>query len=200
MAYVGMFRSTGTNLQMVARYDGDIPGWGGLARNDRLYVGDFNGDGKADVYIFNGDDWSMAYLGMFRSAGSGLQMAVRYDGDVPGWGGLARHDQFMPADINGNGRTGLFAYNYQDWSTEYLGRMISNGSALTADFVGDWVGEWNLGPSDAYEVCNFEGAKGRPDLFVHNQDWFGMIRGRRSLSLQKLYFRWIHSYRYGRNW
>jgi len=200
MSYVGMFRSTGTNLQMTSRFDGDIPGWGGLARNDRLYVGDFNGDHKADLYIFNGADWSISYLGMFRSTGTGLQMANRFDGDVPGWGGLARNDQFLPADFSGDGKTDLFVYNTQDWATEYLGRMRSTGSALTADFVGDWVGEWNLSGADRYEVCNFEGLTGQPDLFVHNQDWFGMIHGRRSLSLHKIYSRWIHNYRYGRNW
>ena len=75
---------------MTARYDGDIPGWGGLARNDELILGDFDADGRCDVFIFNGDDWSMPYLGMFRSAGSGLAYVRRFDGDVPGWGGLAR--------------------------------------------------------------------------------------------------------------
>ena len=128
MAYVGMFRCTGTNLQMSARYDGDIPGWGGLARNDQLVVGDFNGDRRADLYIFNGPDWSMPYLGMFRSVGNGLQMSARYDGDVPGWGGLARNDVFFPADINGDGRTDLFGFNCRDWSTEYIGKLDFNGS------------------------------------------------------------------------
>ena len=210
MTYVGMFRCTGNDLQMTMRYDGDIPGWGGLRKNDTLYVGDFNGDGKADLYIFNGEDWSMPYLGMFRSTGTALQMSQRYDGDVPGWGGMARHDQFFPSDINGDGRTDLFAWNFQDWSTEYLGRMISSGSALTASFIGDWVGEWNLGAVDQFAPCNFQGgifnpirpvrARGKPDLFVHNKDWFGMIRGNPDFRLQKIYYRWIHNYRYGRNW
>jgi hypothetical protein len=200
MSYVGMFRSTGNDLQMTARFDGDIPGWGGLARNDRLYVGDFDADHMADLYIFNGLDWSMSYVGMFRSNGTGLDFVNRFDGDVPGWGGLAPNDQFLPADFTGDGRTDLFVYNTQDWITEYLGRMQSSGNALTADFIGDWVGEWNLGSVDRYEVCNFEGAKGQPDLFVHNQDWFGMIRGWRSLGLQTIYNRWIHNYRYGRHW
>jgi len=200
MSYVGMFRASASNLTMTARYDGDIPGWGGLAQHDRLMVGDFNGDKKADIYIFNGDDWSMPYLGMFRSTGSGLQYVNRYDGDVPGWGGMARHDLFFPADITGDGKTDLFAYNSADWAEEYLGRMLTNGTALTANYVGDWIGEWNLGPNDRFETCNFEGARGKPDLFVHNHDWFGMIRGYRALHLQKIYYRWIHNYRYGRNW
>ena len=69
--------------------------------------------------------------------GTGLQLAHRYDGDVPGWGGLASNDQFLPADITGDGKTDLFAYNTQDWATEYLGRMTSSGNALAADFGND---------------------------------------------------------------
>ncbi len=200
MSYVGMFRSTGSDLQMTERYDGDIPGWGGLAEHDHLIVGDFDGDGKDDIFIFNGEDWSMPYLGMFRSTGNALEIVNRYDGDVPGWGGLARHDKFLKADINGDRRADLFAYNLVDWSEEYLGRMISTGTGLRASFTGDWVGEWNLGGGDRFEVCNYQGLTGQPNLFVHNRDWFGMIQGRRGLSLQRLYYRWIHNYRHGRNW
>ena len=200
MSYVGMFRSTGSDLTMTARHDGDIPGWGGLAKHDQLIVGDFDGDGKADLYIFNGDDWSMSYLGMFKSTGTDVTMVHRYDGDVPGWGGLARHDKFLRADITGDGKADLWAYNYTDWSEEYLGRMISTGSGLRASFSGDWVGEWNLGGIDKFEVCNYQGGSGQPNLFVHNQDWFGMMQGRRGLSLQHIYYRWIHNYRHGRNW
>ena len=78
--------------------------------------------------------------------------------------------------------------------------MISTGNGLTADVVGDWVGEWNLGGIDKFEVCNYQGLSGQPNLFVHNQNWFGMMQGRRGLTLQKIYYRWIHNYRYGRNW
>jgi hypothetical protein len=200
MSYVGMFRSSGADLVMTQRYDGDIPGWGGLAAGDRLIVGDFDGDGRDDVYIFNGVDWSMCYVGMFRSDGKELSLTRRYDGDVPGWGGLARNDRFLPADITGDGRTDLFVVNTEDWATEYLGRMISLGNELVGDFVGDWVGEWNLGPADRYETATVQGSAGRPDLFVHNTDWFGIINGGTGLSLQRIYYRWIHDYRFGRNW
>jgi hypothetical protein len=200
MSYVGLFRSVRNSFRLVARYDGDIPGWGGLASHDRLHVGDFNGDGKADLYIFNGLDWSMPYLGMFASTGSGVTQVARYDGDVPGWGGLAQHDRFFPADIAGSSKTGLFVYNSQDWAEEYLGRMIPHGTSLSADFVGDWVGEWNLGSGDAFEVGTFQGAKSGASLFVHNRDWFGVITSQQGLALRRIYNRWIHNYRHGRNW
>ncbi len=200
MTYVGLFRSGPAGLSMTARYDGDIPGWGGLARNDQLILGDFDGDGRCDVFIFNGVDWAKPYLGMFRSVGSGLTYANRYDGDVPGWGGLAAHDQFFAADLDANGRCDLWGWNHQDWSEEYLGRLRSTGSALKADFAADWVGEWNLGPADQFEAARFDGRRGQPSLFVHNTDWFGVISGRRGITLQRIYYRWIHDYRYGRNW
>jgi IgA Peptidase M64/FG-GAP-like repeat len=200
MSYIGMFHGQPADLHIVRRYDGDVPGWGGLATNDHLFVADFEGRGRAGLYIFNGADWAMPYLGMFRSSGRELVMVHRYDGDVPGWGGMARNDRFLTADINGDGKTDLFAYNVDDWVTEYLGKMITDGSSVAASWVGDWVGEWNLGSVDRYAVCNFQGATGQPDLFVFNRDWFGMMRGHPSLALQKIYYRWIHNYRYGRNW
>jgi len=196
--YLGMLRSNGTALHMAHRYDGAMPDWQ-MRPNDRHYVGDFDGDGKADLYVFNGDDWSIAYLGMLSAQGNHLTMTKRYDGTVPGWQ-MRRHDHHYLADIDNNGKADLFVYNSADWYSEYLGTMISNGTALTASWVVDWVGEWNLGPVDRFEPCDFEGAGGRRDLIVHNQDWLGMIKATPGLSLQRLYYRWIHNYHYGRNW
>lgn len=196
--YLGMLRSTGTSLSMSRRYDGSMPGWQ-MRRNDRHLVGDFNADGKADLYVFNGSDWSIAYLGMLASTGSALSMTRRYDGNVPGWQ-MRRNDLHHLADIDGNGKADLFVFNSEDWYSEYLGTMRSNGTALSANWAVDWVGEWNLGSVDRFEPCDYEGAGGRRDLFVHNQDWFGMIKATPGLALESLYFRWIHNYHHGRNW
>ena len=196
--YLGMLRSTGSALAMTRRYDNTLPGWQ-MSSGDRLYVGDFDGDGKADLYVFNGDNWAIAYLGMWRSLGNGLCLVERYGGNVPGWQ-MRRHDRHWVGDVNGDGRRDLFVFNHQDWRTEYLGTMVSNGQGLSAQWRADWVGEWNLGSVDRFEVCNYEGVGGERDLFVHNQDWFGMMRATPNLALQRIYFRWIHNYRYGRNW
>lgn len=201
IAYLGLLRSNGNSLSMSHRYDGSMPGWA-MREHDRHYVGDFNGDGRADLYVFNGMNWSIAYLGMLSSTGSALSMAKRYDGNAPGWQ-MRTHDRHYIADIDGNGLADLVVYNHQDWSYEYLGTMVSSGSALNCSWAEDWVGEWNLGSVDQFIPCNYEGIAGKRDLFVHNYNWFGMIRTnttRPKFKLNKIYYKWIHNYRYGRNW
>jgi len=198
IGYLGMLRSTGAALTMARRFDGVMPGWQ-MRPGDQHFIGDFNGDGTADLYVFNGSDWAIAYLGMLRSTGADLAFVHRYDGNAPGWQ-MRRNDRHYVADINGDGRADLFVFNAQDWATEYLGTMISTGAGLNSSWKADWVGEWNLGAVDQFDTCNYEGAAGRRDLFVHNQNWFGMLRASPGLTLQRLYYRWIHNYRYGRNW
>jgi hypothetical protein len=196
--YLTMLRSDGTGFTQVRRYDDALPGWS-MATGDMHYAGDFSGDGKADLYVFNGVNWNMAYLGMLRSDGANLTTVRRYDGNAPGWQ-MRTNDHHFVGDIDGNGRADLFVYNHQDWATQYLGTMVSTGDALTCSWSSDWVGEWNLGAVDQFEVCNYEGGNRRRNLIVHNRDWLGMIRAAPTLSLRRIYHKWIHNYRYGRNW
>jgi hypothetical protein len=252
--YLGLIRNQRGSLRCIRMWTNDLPGWGGFETNDRFYIGDFNGDGKDDLYLFNGPDWANPYLGMFRSTGSDFVAVRLYDGDVPGWGGLAEHDQFLPADLVGTGRVGLFAWNMVDWGPNYAGRMVSSGTALTADWREDWVGEWRLGSVDRFTVARpslrrlvldpivhaaalrrglnrrwgsleVEGinridsdalglierlrlvdlgslllTEGPDRVIAHNQQWLGTYRTAAPLTLESIYYRWIHNYKYGRNW
>lgn len=196
--YLGMLESRGTALDMARRFDGGLPSWE-MRPSDRFFVADFDGDGRKDLFVFNGHNWSIPYLGMLRSEGRDLSMARRYDGDVPGWQ-MRKNDRHFVCDADGDGKEGLFVYNSSDWATEYLGVMRSGGTDLHARWTANWVGEWNLGQVDRFEVSNYEGVPGRRNLIVHNQNWLGMIRAAPNLQLQKIYYRWIHNYRHGRNW
>ena len=196
ISYLGMLRPSGAGLTMVRRYDGQLPHWQ-MTPGDQYYTGDFDGDGRADLFVFNGTNWSIAYLGLLASNGTELKATVRYDGTVPGWQ-MRKNDDHRVAELNG--RAGLFVYNWQDWGTEYLGAMASSGSGLSVNWAADWVGEWNLGGLDRLAACDYEGLGHRRDLLVHNQDWFGLIRATPTPTLDRLYFRWIHNYRHGRNW
>jgi hypothetical protein len=199
--YLGMLKSDGNTLSMTMRYGENLPSWQ-MKPQDRHYVGDFNGDGKQDLFIFNGGEWAMAYLGMFRSSGSDLLMVKRYDGNTPGWQ-MRKNDRHYISDINGDGKSDLFVYNLLDWSNKYLGIMVSNGTSLSSNRKENRIGEWILGFDDMFEPCNYEGVTGKRDLIVHNQYWLGMIRNTtpsNDLILPKIYYKWIHNYRYGRNW
>jgi len=113
---------------------------------------------------------------------------------------MRRHDRHYVGDLNGDGKGDLWFFNADDWSHVYLGAGISTGSSLNISWSQDWIGEWHLGTVDRFEPCDYQGVSGRPDLFVHNQNWFGMLRHAAPAALDKLYFRFIHNYRYGRNW
>lgn len=216
--YLGLFRNQRGSFRCIRLWTDDIPGWGGFARNDQFFVGDFTGDGKDDLYIFNGPDWANPYLAMFRSTGSDFTAVRLFDGDVPGWGGMRSHDHFLPADLTGDGRVDLFAWNMNDWSHTYAGRMISTGSNLGADFREDWVGEWHLGSADAFErvperhrrrptrglskaiIVGPFTVKGPDRILAHNADWLGTFSGTSALTMNSIYNRWVHNYRFGRNW
>jgi len=196
--YLGMLSSNNTSLTMRKRYDNVLPGWQ-MKKGDKYYVADFNGDGKKDLYVFNGLNWSIAYLGMLKSDGTNLSMVKRYDGNAPGWQ-MRKNDKHYVSDINNDGKEDLFVRNYPDWNREYLGTMRSNGTSLSCGWKEDWVGEWNLGGIDEFIACDFEGVGGKRDLIVHNTNWLGMIRATPNLSLRKIYYKWIHNYKHGRNW
>ena len=197
VGYLEMLRSTGNNFAFVRRFDQQLPGWDDMKSHDQFFVADFDGDGRQDLYVFNGPDWSMSYLEMLRSTGSNLTNSRRFDRNVPGWGEMRQHDQWFPADVDGNGRRDLYVYNSSDWATQYLGTLKSSGSNLSGGWQADWIGSWNLGPNDHFRVANFNGGSGWDDLLVFNDKWFGLLKSASGSSfLSAIYPDWIHNHNY----
>ncbi len=195
MRYLLLVRSTGTGLAYVTRYDGSLPSWA-LSTGDKFYPGDFDGDAKEDLYVWNGANWSMPYLHMVRSTGTTLASTKYYAGSVPGWT-MKPGDQWYVADVNGDAKKDVYVYNPTNWSTEYLGTLVTSGTALSGSWQADWVNGWNLGSADLFQVGNFNGGAGWQDLLVRNTDWFGMLRSSSTqVNLDSIYYKWIHNYRY----
>lgn len=204
--YLGMLRSTGTDLSNIKLFNGSLPSWS-MNTNDQFFVGDFDGDGKSDLYVFNGSDWAYAYLLMVKSTGTNLQYVKRYDSgssaaNIPGWA-MRKGDRFFISDANHDGRSDLFVYNPAvNWATEYLGTLISSGnstSPLTGSWSADWIGGWNLGAADKILVADYESAGGKADIFIRNNEWFGLIRFQApypplrspKFVMDRIYHKWI---------
>ena len=203
IGYLSLLKSTGLELELIQRFENELPGWDDMKPNDRFFVADFDGDGKDDLYVFNGQYWIEPHLQMLKSTGETLVNVIRFDGNIPGVGTLGRNDEIIVADSNGDQRDDIFIYNSRDFATEYLGTMQSTGSTLEAPFgawQGDWIGSWNLGQVDQFLVGDFDiGGLGWDDLFVRNADWFGLLRSQfYSVQLNAIYPKWIHRHRYHR--
>ncbi len=197
VGYLEMLRSNGRDFSFVRRFDQELPGWDDMKPGDEFFVGDFNGDIRQDLYVFNGRDWSMPYLEMMRSTGTDLVAVRRFDRDVPGWGEMRRNDHWFVADVNGDKRADLFVYNASDWATQYLGTLQSSGTSLNGGWQDDWIGSWNLGSADRFIVANFNGGSGWDDLLVYNDGWFGLLRSLSNRVAQTaIYPDWIHNHNF----
>lgn len=198
--YLGMLKSSGSGLTQIKLYTNTLASGWQMGNHDQHFVGDIDGDLKDDLYVWNGTDWSDAYLELTRSTGTALNFVNRYDnnsgsasGNVPGWT-LTKGDRLFPADANKDGRTDLFIYNTGDWSTEYLGTLMSGGSSLTGSSSGDWVGGWNLGAVDKILVANYEGGAGKADIFIRNNEWFGLLRrAAATFVMDRIYYHAIYT-------
>lgn len=167
---------------VVAAFERDLPGWDKMKRGDRFFVGDFDGDGSADLYVVNTTrtDWAVGYLGMLHSTGTGLEMVRRYDEVLPGWDKMKANDKFFVANLDGQGGKDLYVFNASgDWKEGYLMPLISTGTELVPGTRYDkQVPGWDdLRRGDQFFVADFDG-DGNEDLYVFNgTDWAAVYLG-----------------------
>jgi hypothetical protein len=59
-----VYRSDGTRFELVFSAVERVPGSWQFQPGDQFYIGDFNGDGKDEVVVYNSTNWAMEYLGL----------------------------------------------------------------------------------------------------------------------------------------
>lgn len=193
-AYLTMLKSTGTGFVPVRRFDTYLPGWDEMKGGDQFYAGDFDGDGKADLMVFNGTDWSMPYFILLQSTGSDLVYRHRYDRFLPGWE-MGRHEKFFVGDFNGDGRKEVLTQNTEDWNQVHLMvfRSLGNSLALTDRYYGEIRINgglyWTMRRQDELFTPNFDGNKTTDLVIFNGRDWTPEYLGLFAMNEGKLSFR-----------
>ncbi len=176
--YVGLLRTVPASFGLpqtllpVARFDGVLPGWGEIRSADQFFTGDFDGDDKTDLYVYNGKDWDIPYLLMLRSTGTDLVFHRRYDRFLSTWE-MGRQERFLTGNFDGDNLTDLVALNTRDWSQGHLHMYRSTGTHLNllARHYGTFNG-WALRNNDQVVVL----PSALPDIhdqlaFFNGSDW-----------------------------
>ncbi|QUP56489.1 hypothetical protein GO998_22665 (plasmid) [Ralstonia syzygii] len=154
--YVNVWLSNGDGTFSVSSFSP----WSGYAMPNGLWlVGDFNGDGRADiVHVVDGAD----YVNIWTSNGDGTFSVSSFNP----WPGYAMpNGLWMVGDFNGDGRTDI-VHAVQD--TDYVNVWMSNGDAtFTVNSFSPWAGY--AIPNGLWLVGDFNG-DGRADIVHAVQD------------------------------
>jgi hypothetical protein len=191
-----------TSLFRVAYDETRFSQWA-LGENDQWFAANWHGGSRTGLYVYNGTDWQRPMLAtIWADTTSGhLKTDTVYEGSLPGWY-LGRNDRFTVAGPVGDLPQGLLVFNSDDWTTEVLAVVTSDGSNLSALRTFE-MSPWTFSANDRFLPCNLSPTPADtpslfPDTIVYTADQLAIINNR-YLTLRESYVRWIHHYRYGKN-
>ena len=158
----------------------------------KVYPGDYNGDGMADLFVKGYGAWRALFLG--NSTGA---FTTAFASDADGVGGtdsdlyLTSSDaKVLPGDYNGDGVTDLFVIGYQTYRVLYLG--TTSGTFICA-FCAVSDGDNGLdaeafftGPDAQLTIGDFDG-DGKDDILTRGVGAQRRIYGRYSEAGNRFY-------------
>jgi hypothetical protein len=147
------WKSAGTNRLYLSNSSGGFTSFmnpiGTVAINggDEWRVGDFNGDGRTDVYFW----WKSA--GTNRLYLSGANGTFTQYLDPIGAGGINGGDQWTSGDFNGDGRTDVYFW----WKNAGTNRLYLSGTNGTFTQHLNPIGTGSINGGDQWTIGDFNG-------------------------------------------
>jgi FG-GAP-like repeat len=124
--YAGLFMSRGDRLEQTWIVQDQLGEWN-LGPDDQHWVGDFDGDGKDDVFVR-----SPEYAGLFMSRGDRLEQTWIVQDQLGEWN-LGPDDQHWVGDFDGDGKHDLLTWNRRD--TDWISIWTGDGTRLQVSWI-----------------------------------------------------------------
>ena len=167
--WIGQF---GANGQLTWSLAGNTTGFGQVWDRRPFWIGDFTGDGKADVLFYYPGDHNW-WLGSF----SGTTLSWKLAGNTGGFGNVADGRPFWVADFTGSGTWEVLFYYPGDMNW-WLGSF--NNGTLTWNLAGNTRGFGQVWDGRPFWIGDFNG-DGKSDVLFHfpgdHNWWLGTFSG-----------------------
>jgi hypothetical protein len=171
---IGVLRHSGASLThlMMAPTGTNFGGWNFNVVGDRLHgVGDFNGDGKADLLISSA--WGLGVLTLSGSTLTKVTMAPS-GARLGDWNYSAANDVIgRIADFDGDGKDDVLITS--DWGIGVLTLKTGAFTHLAMHASGAQLGAWTYAKTDqVWGTGDFNG-DGRADLLIRNSGGLALL-------------------------
>ncbi|MBK1730798.1 hypothetical protein [Thiococcus pfennigii] len=175
---------------LVARtHDDWIGGWN-LGPGDRELVGDFDGDGRDEIYIRSDD-----YAGIIAWQTSHFRTVTVQHDWIDQWN-LGKDNWERVGDFDGDGAAEVYIR-----SPEWAGIIkLVAGQLRLLSIQHDWIDQWNLGKDNEEFVGAFRSA-GVDEIAIRSPEWLGLLRydgAGRCLRLVRIQHDWVDGWNLGK--